>query len=485
MANIKISELNSITSIVGNDFLVFTDSGSTLVTFRVPVSSFANFFTLSGSAASSSWASMSLLSTTASFNDTASYSNKNSVGLFLKYDGTPNGTASYAIFSNVSLTSSFSLFSSSSIYSISSSLALRTPTASIVQTSSFACIAQNVNSSSTALTASFAVSASYIDLSLTTLPMWYGPFTSSGFSASKWGWSDPLNQGIPIMVLHDNTDVLFEVSCKVNTSRWALISTLFTVEARTLPITSSTLPGIYTVPTASNTPSNADDLIHTMTHLNDNVFSNRVAGRDYLFMYRKTLNRGSYIIWLSNKFYHDDTTNVVDIEPLIGIHFPNGSTLFSFGTLDDQATETLSTGQKTVWLRPMSGSHRTILYSSGKVKQGIMLSPTSSLGNETATSTANWGRVFALPFLITSQSIVDGFCSASCNYRSGSIASDLANIYTASFSASTSGLSIEDTTVAFLGNIPNVASHWTNSIIVNGIPLSCVPIRTETSSSKF
>jgi len=486
MANIKISELNNLTSVSGNDFIVFTDSGSTLVTFRMPISSLANYFSTSGSAASSSWASSSLFSISSSFGISASYAHRSSVGLFLKYSDLPNGTASYALFAPISLTSSFSLQSSQSLRSSTSSYTERAQTASLVATSSFASVSQNVNSTLTAQTSSLTITASYVNLDTSlNIPRWYGPITSSAWSGSKWGWSDPLNQGIPFIVTENNSDVLFQVSSKMISSRFATDGEMFTIEARVLPITSSALPGYYVNPTASNRPNDADDWAYTLSFLNDEIAGNRVSGRDYLFMFRKTLNQGSYICWLASKVYDNSGINTVNNLPLQAVHISSGTAVFNRGILDDLATESFSTGQKTAWLRPMSSSHKALIYSSGKIYQGTMLAPTSSLGKETAGLSANWGRIYAFPFLVTTQSLVAGFVSASFTYRSGSIASNLANIYSASFSASTSGLNVGDVAVSYLGNIPNTATHWTTSVVVQGTALSCVPIRTEKSSSKF
>ena len=64
-------------------------------------------------------------------------------------------------------------------------------------------------------------------------------------------------------------------------------------------------------------------------------------------------------------------------------------------------------------------------------------------------------------------------------YYSGSVG------FTASFSASTSGLSSGNTVVGFLGNIAGTSKLWQANLNIStiGIPLSSIPIRTDVSSS--
>ena len=474
MANVKISGLNDLLTVSGDDLLVFTDSGS-LTTFRTPVSSINTYFSLSGSSISSSWASSSLTADSASFNESASYSHKSSVGNFLYYDGTnPNGTASYVLSSSVSLTSSYVSFASASRYSITTSFTRQAITASTVATSSFAQLTQAVLSASTAVTTSLADTASYIDLSIAlNIPKWYGPLTSSGHSGSAWGWSDPVNQGIPIIVLQDNTNLICQVSARVLCSRFADTNAVRTIEVRMLPITQSSLPGYYTVPTASSTIRNADDWVASEASENSDVNGSRVGGRDYLLMFNKSVNRGSYILWVENRIYEVDSVfNTNQQETIVGNPDAPGFVRVPL----DTATASFDRATREVWLKPISRSLKSLIYADYPVQQGIMLTPTHSAGMN-AGQVGNWGRVYAFPFLVNSSSLVTGFCSASFSYLSGSTQNS------AQFSASTTGLEEDDVVYSFLGGLANVASHWTTSTVVSGIALSSVPIRTEVSSS--
>lgn len=159
--SIKISELDALSAVVAADFFPTVQSGS-LTTFRVNISTLNNWFRISGSCISSSWASSSL-------NALASVSSS---------------------WASASISSSFAISASkavSSSYATTSSYALLALTASLSLTSisaSFAPFTQSVQTSgswaSQSLSSSYAVSASYAPVNGDTLPI--GTIISFGSS---------------------------------------------------------------------------------------------------------------------------------------------------------------------------------------------------------------------------------------------------------------------------------------------------------------
>jgi hypothetical protein len=172
MSNIRISQLNSFTAIQGEDYLALVESSS-MTTFKVTVTSLSDWFAVSGSALSSSFASRSLTATSASWASASTQAISASFLISSSINGTAsyavNGlSASYALSASNAKTASFSIsgaFSSNSLSASYAKSASRADTASYVniipQTS--ASWASQSLSSSISITASYAKSSSIAD----------------------------------------------------------------------------------------------------------------------------------------------------------------------------------------------------------------------------------------------------------------------------------------------------------------------------------
>lgn len=491
----QISQLTqSITSSTGNDFLVVIDSGS-LTLFKSAVSSLNSWSLDSGSFLSSSFSSQSLLTDTASFIFTASYSKTASVLLNLYYDGTTsNGTASYALTASLSRTSSFSTLSISSSYAITSSFAPLAANADNVFSTSYALFSPTASTALYAATSSFALTASYYNIDLdsleTSFEQAYGPFTSSTSTSSVWSFGDACQQGIPIIILKDNTDALFKVRTHGMSDEITSGDTTFGQygywihEARLYPITESSKPGIYRTASLMDTLGSSD--CYTYIRGRYTVYPCSYGSFTQLLEFKKTgLARGQYILWVCSRMYSsaDQATETLFTERL---HFKDGD---SFGAIDtgaylgEDSLPTQNADMTEHAFNVNSSSQKMIVIANNPVIQGCMFAPTASWGTSGTTynfygnKSGNHGRNYVLPFLVTTQSLVAGFVSASCNFWSGS------KYCTASFSASTSGNSVNDVIYAFKSSLPAVGNFWTISTVVQGIPLSSIPIRTDKTSS--
>lgn len=156
MASIRISQLNSFTTIKDEDFIPLVDSSS-LTTYRVTVTTFNDWLADSGSALSASYAANSDYALSSSW---ASSSISSSTTSNLMYPNTS--------------TSSYSLNSLSSSWSDRSGVAV-----SAISTSGTASFATSTKSASYAGTSSVAITASYINFSLGVPPT-----SSYAYSAS-------------------------------------------------------------------------------------------------------------------------------------------------------------------------------------------------------------------------------------------------------------------------------------------------------------
>lgn len=133
--SIKISELDGLTTVTSDDFFPVVDSGS-LTTFRVTVATLNNWFAISGSVLSASWASSSI-------NSIRSIS---------------------ASFASASISSSFAVSASVAFRSVSGSFTISASYASGSTTASYALRA--LSASFAPFTQSIQVSASYASASL-------------------------------------------------------------------------------------------------------------------------------------------------------------------------------------------------------------------------------------------------------------------------------------------------------------------------------
>jgi hypothetical protein len=157
MSNVRISQLNGFTNILGEDYIPLVDSSS-VTTYRCTVSDLVGYFALSGSVLSASWASASISSSFSSNSISASYAK----------------TASALIYPNTS-TASVSLTTTSASYALSASYAR---SSSAANSASFA---SSALSASYSQTSSVAVTASYVNFST---PSTTPPFASSSLSSS-------------------------------------------------------------------------------------------------------------------------------------------------------------------------------------------------------------------------------------------------------------------------------------------------------------
>lgn len=494
MAQIRISQLTTLTTITGDDFLVIVDSGSSsaLTTFRTSIQTLNDtYFAVSGSVLSASFSSHSLFAPTASNIISASYSKTGSVSDYLNFNGTFNGTASWALTSSVSVSSSLALFAVSSSLSVTSSFSLNANSASYVATASFTQLSPLALTASYAATASFALTASYINISLqNNIPQWYGPFTCSSYSESKWGWRDPIERGIPILVLYDDTDIIVQASANVIFNSDATGGP-HTTQLRWKEITSSTSPGQYQIPNYTSELATADDWVEGGSHADS-------GGYSYVcnptFMFSKTrLKRGSYILWFESRYTRKETlttqtygTTFTDpINVANGTH--DGNIISTIYKLFDNAIPADTDDQLEEWMYPFSASSEATIYATKPVKQGVMFAATASVSHRSSPSPTfdfvgilfggKFGRIYGVPFLVDQTSINAGSCNASFTYMSASVG------FTASFSASTAGLSVGDTTTAWLGTLPSVASSWYLYNNTAGTLLTSIPIRTNLSTS--
>jgi len=490
MAQIRISQLATLTTITGDDLLVIVQSGSapSLTTFRVSVQSLNDgFFSLSGSVLSASLAQFAINSTSASYIPSASYAKTSSFIEFLKYDGGFNGTASNAVSSSWAHTSSVAINAVSASIATSASLAINANSASFVLSSSFSLLTLLAQTASFVKTSSFAETASYINLGTfsTNIPKWYGPFTASGYSGSKWGWTDPIERGIPICVLHDDTDITIMATCNIMNDADSS-GGLHTLQVRLKPISASTNVGVYDIPSTSEVVGTSDDFQYIMSW-SPSYFS---YNHTLTSTFKKTgVKRGSYILW----FYSRVTRKAFISNKTIGnivtdraYYNGSGDAIPSQYYLYDQAPSISSDEELECWIWPTSGSVKALVYANNEVKQGIMFAPTASISFRSSPSprydfigrlfAGSFGRVYALPFLVTAGAISNGNCRASFTYTSAS------SIYTASFSAS-AGSTENAMVVAYLGSIPSVATNWKVLSVTQGALLSQIPIRTDVSSS--
>jgi len=481
-----ISQLSSsITASTGDDFLVVIDSGS-LTTFKSTLFSLKNWESLSGSFLSSSWASHSFFVDTASFVSTASYAKSSSVILSLDYNGsTFNGTASYALSSSVNVSASFATLAVTSSLSQTSSFAFQSQNTNNVFSTSFALISANTNTSMFSSHSSFAATASYINLSAIDIDFQkaYGPFTSSATTSSRWGWTDPIEQAIPIIVLKDNTDLICKVRTQIMHDEADDINGYYIVEARMFPLTESGVQGIYKTASYNDTLGTADSYVYSA---GDNSYYPCSYGCfTHLLEFKKTgLSKGTYVIWVLNRLYAQ-SINATEISFTEWAHDKGTSVgQITVGRyISDDSPSSTNANQFEKMLYPSSGSTKAIVIANKPVIQGVMFTPTASLGlvggvyNYYGNKNGNHGRTYAVPFLVNQSSISAGFCSSSYSFRSGS------SLLTASFSASTSGKSVNDVVVAYTVGLPAVANFWTTSVIVQGTPLASIPIRTDQSSS--
>lgn len=484
--SVTISQLtSSITASTADDFLVVVDSGS-LTTFKTTLSSLRSWESLSGSFLSASWATHSFIVDTASFVPTASYAKSSSVILSLEYNGsTFNGTASYALSSSVNRTGSFSRLAITSSRSQTSSFALFSTNTNNVFSTSFALFSANTNTALFSSHSSVATTASYINLSAIDIDFQkaYGPFTASATTSSRWGWTDPIEQAIPIIILKDNTDLICKVRAQIMHDEADDVNGYYVVEARMFPLTSSTAPGIYRTASNNDTLGTADDYVYSA---GDNTYYPCSYGCfTHLLEFKKTgLSKGTYIIWVLNRLYAQ-TINATEITfeewaHAKGVGF-GGITTGRY--ISDNSPSNGSGEQFEKMLYPSSGSSKAIVISNKPVSPGIMFASTASMGqvgsvyNFYGNKNGNHGRIYSMPFLVNQSSISAGFCSASFSFRSGS------SLLTASFSASTAGRSVNDIVVAYTVGLPAVANFWTTSTVVQGTPLASIPIRTDQSSS--
>jgi hypothetical protein len=150
--SIKISELDALTIVTSDDFFPLVDSGSA-TTFRVTVDTLNNWFRISGSSMSSSWASASLTS----------------------LQSVSSSWASASLTSLQSVSSSWASQSISSSYALSASQAFTSSLALQAISASFAPFTQSVQVSaswaSQSLSASHAFSASYAPVTGDTVPI--------------------------------------------------------------------------------------------------------------------------------------------------------------------------------------------------------------------------------------------------------------------------------------------------------------------------
>ena len=153
--SIKISELDALLAVVAADFFPLVQSGS-MTTFRVDIATLNNWFRISGSCLSASWASASLTSLQSI---SSSWASASSTAL-------QSISSSWA---SASISSSYALSSSAALVAITSSFALQATSAS------FAPFTQSVQASaswaSASLSSSYALSASYAPALADTLPI--------------------------------------------------------------------------------------------------------------------------------------------------------------------------------------------------------------------------------------------------------------------------------------------------------------------------
>jgi len=143
--SIKISELDALTTVLGRDFFPVVQSGS-LTTFRVSVTTLNDWFRISGSALSASWASRSLDSTQTISASWASSS----------IDSIQTISASWA---SSSISASYARSSSRSEQTLSSSFASQAISASYAPFSQ--AFQASASWASQSLSSSYAVSASF------------------------------------------------------------------------------------------------------------------------------------------------------------------------------------------------------------------------------------------------------------------------------------------------------------------------------------
>lgn len=153
--SIKISELDALSSIVAADFFPLVSSGS-LTTYRVNITTLNNWFRVSGSCLSASWASASINATQAVSASWASAS----------ISAIRSISSSWA---SASISSSYALSASAGLMSVSSSFA------STAVSASYAPFTQTVQVSSSwasaSLSSSYALSASFAPAIGDTLPV--------------------------------------------------------------------------------------------------------------------------------------------------------------------------------------------------------------------------------------------------------------------------------------------------------------------------
>jgi len=179
--SIRISSLDQYPVIRSQDFIPIVQSGSgtTLTTYRTPVSSFGNWMAASGSALSSSHAISSSYAISCSWSDRGGYSISSS---FLIYPN--NSTASNALRSPFADYSTSSSWASSSIFSSASLVTI---------SSSYSRVSTSSSYSRNSETSSLAITASYFNFSI---PQNVPPFATSSLSSS-WA-SSSLSSSVAI-----------------------------------------------------------------------------------------------------------------------------------------------------------------------------------------------------------------------------------------------------------------------------------------------
>jgi hypothetical protein len=182
-------------------------------------------------------------------------------------------------------------------------------------------------------------------------------------------------------------------------------------------------------------------------------------------------------------------TDALYTSPNTPVAVANNIQIAAVGIWFDKAQAVDNNNQMECWMFPYSGAIRTTVYGTREIKQGILFAATASVSHRSSPTPhydyigklfgGKFGRVYAMPFLVDDNSISNNMCRTSFYYYSGSVG------FTASFSASTSGLSSGNTVVGFLGNIAGTSKLWQANLNIStiGIPLSSIPIRTDVSSS--
>jgi len=249
-------------------------------------------------------------------------------------------------------------------------------------------------------------------------------------------------------------------------------------------LTESSHPGVYRTASMDDTLGTADD--YTYTRGDYSFYPCQYGSFTQLLEFKRTgLPRGQYTLWVCYRMYSTtgDATAIAFTEHAHTVDGTNfgGITVGRFISEDSRPSTNVDTPESCLNL--YSGSQRAIVISNNPIVQGCMFAPTASWGisgttyNFYGNKSGNHGRNYVLPFLIDSSSLVAGFCSASCNFWSGS------KYCTASFTVGTNGKSLNDIVYASQSSLPAVANFWTTSVVVQGTPLASIPLRMDQTSS--